>query len=68
MKFAYNRSIHLAIRMTPFEVVYGMNPKTSVDMTHQPYKEKESFDATKRAEFVKKLHERTKMHLGRKAQ
>jgi hypothetical protein len=54
--------------MTPFEIVYGLNPTTPVDLTPQPYKEKESFDANKRAEFVKKLHERTRMHLERKTE
>ena len=63
VEFAYNRPIHSATKMTPFEIVYGLNPKNPVDLTPHPMKTNESFEANKRAEFVRKLHERTRMHL-----
>ena len=52
--------------MTPFEVVYGRNPLTPVDLTPRPMKDNESFEASTRAEFVKLLHERTRAQLERK--
>ena len=52
--------------MTPFEVVYGRNPLTPVDLTPRPMKDKESFDASNRAEFVRRLHDRTRVQLERK--
>ena len=60
VEFAYNRSRHSATKMTPFEVVYGRNPLTPVDMMPRPYKDKESVDAAKQVDFIKRLHERTK--------
>ena len=33
VEFAYNRVIHRTIGMTPFEVVYGLNPLTPLDLT-----------------------------------
>ena len=66
VEFAYNRSVHSATRMTPFEVVYGRNPLTPVDLTPRPMKDTESFEASTRAAFVKALHERTRAQLERK--
>ena len=66
VEFAYNRSVHSATRMTPFEVVYGRNPLTPVDLTPRPMKDNESFEASTRATFVKTLHERTRSQLERK--
>ena len=33
IEFAYIRSVHTATRMSPFEVVYGRNPHTPLDIT-----------------------------------
>ena len=67
VEFTYNRSVHSATKMTPFEVIDGRNPMTPVDLTPWSMKEKESFEAKSRVAFVKKLHERNKAHLERKA-
>jgi RNase H-like domain found in reverse transcriptase/Integrase zinc binding domain/Integrase core domain len=68
VEFAYNRTTHSATKMTPFEVVYGKNPLTPLDLTPLPMKEKEHFDGRKRAEFVKQLHERTRLQLERRTE
>ena len=36
MEFAYNRSVHGAIKFSPFDVVYGFNPCVPIDLVHIP--------------------------------
>ena len=59
--FAYNRVVHKTTNISPFEVVYGFNPLTPLDLLPLPnphtFVHKEG--ATK-AGFVKKMHERVK--------
>ena len=61
IEFAYNRVVHKTTNISPFEVVYGFNPLTPLDLLPLPnpqtFVHKEG--ATK-AEFVKKMHERVK--------
>ena len=38
IEFAYNRSLHQSIRMSPFEVVYGVNPIGPLDLVPYPTK------------------------------
>ena len=61
VEFAYNRGVHKTTKQSPFEVVYGFNPLTPLDLIPLPLdtsfiqKEGES-----RSEFVQKLHERVR--------
>ena len=43
--------------MSPFEIVYGFNPLTPLDLLPLPITEKESLDGHRKAEMVKKIHE-----------
>nr|KYP31568.1 Transposon Ty3-I Gag-Pol polyprotein [Cajanus cajan] len=59
VEFAYNRVVHKTTNMSPFEIVYGFNPLTPLDLL--PLPDVASFihkEGTSRAEFVKNLHER----------
>ncbi|XP_071902679.1 uncharacterized protein [Coffea arabica] len=58
VEFAYNRTVHSATRFSPFEVVYGFNPLTSLDLSPSPLSECVNLDEKKRADFVKALHEK----------
>ncbi|XP_052181971.1 uncharacterized protein LOC127794765 [Diospyros lotus] len=40
VEFAYNRSVHSATKFSPFEVVYGFNPLTPLDLTPLPMAER----------------------------
>lgn len=56
-EFAYNRSKNRTIGMSPFEVVYGRNPNSPLDLIPLPINDHFSGDANDMAEYIKKLHE-----------
>nr|KYP32539.1 hypothetical protein KK1_046763 [Cajanus cajan] len=64
IKFAYNKVVHKTTKISPFEIVYGFNPLTPLDLIPLPdssyYFHKEGVS---RADFVKKLHEKVKTHI-----
>ncbi|KAK1563986.1 hypothetical protein QYE76_072024, partial [Lolium multiflorum] len=60
VKFAYNRAVHSTTELCPFEVVYGFKPITPLDLLPLPIHERVHMEASKRADYVKKIHEKTK--------
>lgn len=67
VEFAYNRVVHSTTKMSPFEVVYGFNPLTPLDLLPMPnnslLKHK---DGKEKVEFVKKMHEQVKLQIEKK--
>ena len=63
VEFAYNRSVHSATKKTPFEVVYGKNPITPLDLVSHSMKDQESVEGATQAEHIKSLHESTRLQL-----
>ena len=67
VEFAYNRAIHSTTNCSPFEIVYGFNPMTPLDLLPMPnitvFKHK---DAQAKADYVRKLHERVKAQIKKK--
>ncbi|KAH9780667.1 hypothetical protein KPL71_008166 [Citrus sinensis] len=63
VEFAYNRTVHSATKFSPFEIVFGFNPLTPLDLLPLPIDERASMDGKKKAGFVKQLHERTRQHI-----
>ncbi|MCR2848174.1 hypothetical protein KN825_16735, partial [Weizmannia coagulans] len=57
IEFSYNRSIHSTTHMSPFEIVYGFNPLTPLDLLPLSVNERDSLDGHKKAKKVKKLYE-----------
>src|SRR5436190_13075011 len=66
VEFAYNRSVHSATQFSPFEVVYDFNPLTPLDLTLLPMSERVNLDGQKKAEIVKKIHEKARLNIERR--
>jgi hypothetical protein len=63
IEFAYNRSVHSTMKVSPFQVVYGFNPRAPIDLLPLPPSETTCFDASQRSEFIMKMHETTKLNI-----
>lgn len=63
IKFAYNRFIHLATKHSPFEIVYGFNPLTPIDLIPLPNDQLVHVDAKRKAEYVKPLHQKVRANI-----
>ncbi|KAL1208818.1 hypothetical protein V5N11_010497 [Cardamine amara subsp. amara] len=66
VEFAYNHSMHSASRFSPFEIVYGFNPTTPLDLMPLPLSERISTDGKKKAELVQQIHEKAKKNIEEK--
>ncbi|KAK0595339.1 hypothetical protein LWI29_005754 [Acer saccharum] len=53
VEFAYNRSMHSTTHFSPFEIVYGFNPLTPLDLISLPMNEHVNLDGKEKADFVK---------------
>jgi hypothetical protein len=56
IEFAYNRSVHSTTNYSPFEIIYGFNPLTPLDLIPLPIDERVSLDGNQKAQVVKDLH------------
>jgi hypothetical protein len=66
VEFAYNRVVHSTTQLCPFEVIYGLKPITPLDMLPLPIQERVNMEASKRTDFVWKIHEKTKEAMKKK--
>jgi len=55
-EFAFNRAPSKTTRLSPFQVVYGCNPRSPLDLIPLPVPAKYSWEAEKRAKEIKDLH------------
>jgi len=63
VEFAYNRAEHSTTKVSPFQVVYGFNPRAPIDLLPLPTTERVHSDAKERADFILKLHASTKENI-----
>ena len=63
VEFAYNKAVHSTTKFCPFEIVYGFKPTAPIDLLPLPMQKHVNFDVSKRAEFVKKLHDRARENI-----
>ncbi|TYK22485.1 F15O4.13 [Cucumis melo var. makuwa] len=68
VEFAYNRAIHNTTHFSPFEVVYGFNPLTPLDLSPLPPNMFTSDAASSRVEYIKTLHKEIKERIDKKNQ
>ena len=60
MEFAYNRAVHSTTHCSLFEILYGFNLLTPTNLLSLLPNKYVSFDASSKADFVKKLHKQVK--------
>jgi hypothetical protein len=63
VEFSYNRAEHSTTKVSPFQVVYGFNPRAPIDLLPLPTMEHVHSDAKERADFILKLHASTKENI-----
>ncbi|XP_071917089.1 uncharacterized protein [Coffea arabica] len=63
VEFAYNRTVHTSTQFSPFEIVYGFNPLTPLDLSPLPISERVNLDGKKKAEFVRDLHTKARANI-----
>ena len=59
-EFAYNRARHSTTDKSPFEVIYGFNPFSLLDILPLPLQVRINMDAGAQASYLKKVHEDTR--------
>jgi hypothetical protein len=63
VEFAYNKSVHSATSYYPFEIVYGFNPLTPLDLVLIPVNKYANLDGERKADMIKKFHEKVQQHI-----
>jgi hypothetical protein len=63
VEFAYNQTIHSTTKVSPFQVVYGFNPRALIDILPLPTSERIYSDAKEHADFILQIHETTKHNI-----
>ena len=66
IEFAYNRVTHSSTKYSPFEIVYGFNPLTPLDLIPLPVDEIASLEGQAKADLVKRIHDKARQHMLRR--
>ena len=68
VEFAYNRTVHSAAKFSPFEIVYGFNPLTPLDLSPLPMTERVNLDGKKKADLVRQIQEKARLNIERRTE
>jgi hypothetical protein len=63
IEFAYNRSMHSTMKVSPFQVVYCFNPRAPIGLLPLLPSKTTCFVASQRSEFILMMHETTKLNI-----
>jgi hypothetical protein len=66
IEFLYNRTMHTTTSYSPFEIVYGFNPLTPLNLMTLTIDKRSSLDGHRKAELVKSIHERVRLQITQK--
>ncbi|RDX74849.1 hypothetical protein CR513_45350, partial [Mucuna pruriens] len=62
-EFSYKRTVHSTSSYSPFEVVYGFNPLTPLDILTLATNEHANLDEKQKADFVRELHVKVRANI-----
>nr|XP_043611666.1 uncharacterized protein LOC122583313 [Erigeron canadensis] len=62
-EFAFNRAPNYSISKSPFEICYGVNPLTPIDLIPFLFEPKTSIETEARAKEIKKIHQQVKARI-----
>ena len=68
VEFAYNRVIHSSTLFSLFQIVYGFNPLSPLDLSPLPVSEHVNLDGRRKADFVKQIHEKARLNIERRTE
>ena len=57
VEFTYNNSINRSTGRSPFQIVYGSSPRTTLELRKMEQGERTSAEAEECAKHIKRLHE-----------
>jgi len=66
VEFVYNKVVHNTTNCSTFEIVYGFNPLTSLDLLSMPNISACKHKDAHKVDCVKKLYERVKAQIEKK--
>lgn len=64
-KFSYKNSINRSTGKSPFQIVYGISPRTASELRKMDKGDKSSSEAKYFVEHLKNLHEEVKKHINK---
>ena len=68
IEFAYNRFVHSTTNRYPFEILYGLNPLTQLDLLPMPnISVLNHKDAQTKVDYVRKLHEKVEAQIEKRS-